>query len=150
MADENQLYPVFDITGFEDEESAAAEQDFKPAPLFDYEKGDFVRDGENRVVMVDGREAYKNWVRKVISTQVGSCLSYPDFGIDYEGAMQLETPEAVQSELEMTITEALTANPCTERVYDFGFEWDADFVTVSFTVQPKNWAAFDIEQNIVT
>ena len=149
MAEGNQLYPVFDIPGSEEEIAQAAEQDFKPAPLFDFEKGDFVRDGANRVVMVDGREAYKNWVRKTICTQIGSKLSYPGFGIDYEGAMQLDSHEAVVSELERTITEALTANPCTERVYDFEFEWDADIVNVSFTVQPKNWAAFDIEQKVV-
>ena len=148
MAD-NQLYPVFNVPVADVIESQDAEQEFKPAPLFDYEKGDFVRDGANRVVMVDGREAFKNWVLKTISTQRGSCLAYPDIGIDYEGALLAPTHEAVQSALERTISEALLSDPHTDRVYDFEFKWQADSITVSFTVQPKSWAAFNIEQTIV-
>lgn len=144
-----QLYPVFEIPSADIAASQDAERDFKPAPLFDYETGDFVRDGANRIVMVDGREAFKSWVRKTLKTQVGACLAYLENGIDIEGAMREPTHAAVQSALERTITEALLANPCTERVYDFGFEWIADTVKVRFTVQPKSWAAFDIEQNIV-
>ena len=149
MADTNQLYPVFDVPFADAIESQDAEQEFKPAPLFDYDKGDFVRDGANRVVMVDGREAFKNWVLKTISTQRGSCLAYPDIGIDYEGALLAPTHEAVQSALERTISEALLSDPHTDRVYDFEFKWQADSITVSFTVQPKSWAAFNIEQTIV-
>ena len=45
--------------------------------------------------------------------------------------------------------EALLANPCTDRVYDFSFEWDGDALYTAFTVKPKNWAAFDIALNVV-
>lgn len=148
MAD-NQLYPVFDIPSSITTLTQEAEREFKPAPLFDYEKGDFVRDGANRIVMVDGRQAYMNWATKVLKTQVGSCLSYPEFGIDAEGAMQAPTHEAVESALERTISEALLSDPRTERIYDFDFEWDADIVLVSFAIKPRNWAAFDINMNVV-
>jgi hypothetical protein len=146
MAD--SLYPVFEIPSLvaEDDE---AERVFKPAPLFDFDTGDFVRDGANRVVMVDGRDAYIIWVLKALKTQQGACLAYMDAGIDYEDAMS-ETPrEAVQAAFERTITEALMRHPCTERVFDFEFEWDSDSLYMAFTVKPKAWAAFDVGMNVV-
>ena len=145
---ENGLYPVFDIPeDREDEEDV--EQRFLPTPLFDFERGDFVRDGSNRIVMVDGRDAFVLWVLKILSTQEGACLSYLEQGVDIEGCMAEENRAAIQNALERSITEALMVNPCTERVYDFSFVWDTDSVRVSFIVKPKAWAAFDAGMNVV-
>lgn len=150
MADNQSLYPVFEIPTMATETTSRdAQMEFRPAPLFDYEKGDFVRDGANHVIMVDGREAYMNWAQKVIMTQYGAALSYMTVGIDADGAMQAPTHAATESILERSITETLLANPCTERVYDFSFEWNADSMMVHFIIQPMAWAAFDIEQMIV-
>lgn len=141
------LYPVFEIPSL-DAVNNEAEQVFKPAPLFDFELGDFVRDGANRIVMVDGRDAYIVWVLKTLKTQQGACLSYADVGIDYEEALS-ETPrEAVQAAFERTITDALMAHPCTERVYDFEYAWETDSLYIAFTVKPKAWAAFDVGMNV--
>ena len=145
---DNKLYPVFDIPEG-DTHKEDVEQRFLPAPLFDFERGDFVRDGANRVIMVDGRDAFIIWVLKILSTQEGACLSYLEQGVDIEGSMAEENRAAVQSALERSITEALMVHPYTERVYDFNFEWDADSVRVSFIVKPKTWAAFDAQMNVV-
>lgn len=144
---EEQQYPVFEIPGADQEEIQRAE-DFKPSPLFDYEAGDFVRDGANRVVMVEGRDAYILWVLKVLKTQRGACLSYMDAGIDYEEAMAEPSHEAVQSAIERTITDALMSHPCTERIFDFEFVWDADALVVGFTIKPKDWASFDVDMSV--
>lgn len=146
---DTQLYPTFDIPSAGTVADSNEGMEFKPSPKFDYERGDFVRDGANRVIMVDGRDAFKIWVQKVLKTQITACLCYLSTGIDMEGALAAPTHEAVQSALERTITEALLANPCTERVYGFEFSWEADTIHVHFTVQPRAWAAFDIDQNIV-
>lgn len=145
---ESGLYPVFNIPE-DDVNEEDVEQRFLPTPLFDFEKGDFVRDGSNRVVMVDGRDAFILWVLKILSTQQGACLSYLEQGVDIEGCMAEENRAAVQSAMERSITESLMVHPCTERVYDFGFEWDTDSVRVSFIVKPKAWAAFDAQMNVV-
>ena len=142
------LYPVFEIpSAVPDDEDK--EQTFLPSPLFDYEKGDFVRNGANRIVMVDGQDAYILWVLKALKTQRGACLSYMDVGVDHESALAETSREAVQAAFERNISEALLANPCTDRVYDFSFEWDGDALYTAFTVKPKNWAAFDIALNVV-
>lgn len=141
------LYPVFDIPSVEQTEEDAG-QIFKPSPLFDFDTGDFVRDGANRVVMVEGRDAYILWVIKTLKTQQGACLSYMDAGIDYEAALQESNREAIQSAYERTITDALMCHPCTERIFDFEFEWETDTLSFSFTIKPRAWAAFDIALNI--
>ena len=142
------LYPVFAIPSTEPE-NEDVEQTFKPSPLFDYDKGDFVRDGANRIVMVDGRDAYILWVLKALKTQQGACLSYMGVGVDHEGALAEPSREAVQAAFERGISEALLTHPCTDRVYDFNFEWDSDTLYTAFTVKPKAWAAFDIAMNVV-
>lgn len=144
----NTLYPVFEIPSLRPI-STDEEQTYKPAPLFDFEAGDFVRDGANRVIMADGHEAYKTWVLKVLKTQTGSCLSYIDTGIDQEGALVEANREAVESAFERTISDALLRNISTERVYDFDFSWDVNVLDVSFRVKPKAWAAFDVQMNVV-
>ena len=144
-----RLYPTFDIPVSSGMSDRDVEQRFLPTPLFDFELGDFVRDGQNRVVMVDGRDGFILWVLKMMETQQGACLAYLDRGVDAEGAMAEDSRAATQSALERTITEAVLSHPCAERVYDFEYEWDADSVHVSFTVKPKAWAAFNAEMTIV-
>ena len=56
MAESQKLYPVFEIPAMQASDDTE-EQVFLPAPLFDFDTGDFVRDGANRVVMVNGRDA---------------------------------------------------------------------------------------------
>ncbi|MGI6689815.1 MAG: DUF2634 domain-containing protein [Christensenellales bacterium] len=147
MSEIIESYPVFEIPGANEEEVIEG-QEFKPCPLFDYEIGDFVRDGANRVVMVEGRDAYILWCLKVLKTQRGACLSYMDAGIDYEEALAEPAREAVQSALERTITDALMSHPCTDRIYDFEYIWDSDTLYTGFTIKPKEWASFDVDMSV--
>ena len=143
-----QLYPVFEIPTLSVSNTETG-RDFKPCPLFDFDLGDFVRDGANRVVMAEGRDAYILWVLKTLKTQRGACLSYMGAGIDSEAALAEMTREAVQSAFERTISDALLVHPCTERVYDFVYDWDSDTLYIKFTVKPRAWAAFDVSMNVV-
>ena len=141
------LYPTFEIPSL-DTEDENQQPTFKPSPLFDYDSGDFVRDGANRIVYVSGREAYILWCIKTLQTQAGGCLAYMDVGIDAEEVMQQPDRASAQSVLERTVTEALMANPCTERVYDFEFEWEADAVHVTFWIKAASYAAFKMDMSI--
>lgn len=143
------LYPVFPTPDLNEANDQSAHI-IKGGPLFDYEKGDFVLDGQNRVVMVDGRDYYTLWVLKTLSTQLAACDSYPDFGVDIEDAMEQPNRQAVQTALEREITEALLMNEATERVYNFQFEWEASELMVSFIVKPHNWDAYDVNMSIVS
>ena len=146
----NQLFPTFEVPAMWYEE-AEDEQSLKAGPLFDFDTGDFVRDGSNRVIMVEGRDEYILWVLKMLQTQRWGCEAYyDDTGVDAEGAVQEPSRKAVQSAFERTITEALIWHPCTERVYGFDFQWNADELVITFIVKPRNWDAFDVNMNVVS
>ena len=140
---QNELYPVFEIPTAA-LKSAAATEIYKPAPCFDFERGDFVRDGANRVVMVDGREAYREWVLKMLNTPHGACAAYPRLGLDYEGATAEVSIKAAQATFERVITECLLRHPMTQRVRDFQFASSGNELEISFTVQGKNQPAFPV------
>lgn len=142
------LYPVFSIPDL-DVSSAEQAKVLKAGPLFDFTTGDFVLDGQNRVVYVDGSDSYTLWVLKTLNTQYAACAAYPDYGIDAEEAMQQPDREAVQSALERTITEALSENPATERVSDFSFTWEGSDLNVRFVIKPYEWDALDINMKVV-
>jgi len=140
------LFPAFDIP---DEEPDDFEEAFvyKPAPLFDFTTGDFVRDGANRVVMVEGREAYKNWVEKMLFTPYGTCKAYPALGVDSEGAMAEIDRAGVEATFERVITEALIIHPMTERVREFEFTWDVDALHMRFEVQGRDMPSMTFRLN---
>jgi len=148
MEEQQRLYPVFDIPDI-DESEVEQQPVMKAVPLFDYEAGDFVLDGQNRVVYVDGRDGYILWVLKTLNTQLGACDSYLGYGVDFEDAMQQPDRETVQATLERYITEALMINPATESVDDFNFTWEASTLYCTFIVKPYNLEAFDINMNLV-
>lgn len=149
MEDGQNLYPVFAIPAVQPSDEAD-EQVFLPSPLFDFDTGDFVRDGANRIVMVNGRDAFVLWVLKTLQTQTGACQSYYDFGIDVESCLMEPTREAVQASLERTISEALLSNPHVDRVYNFEYVWEGSALNVSFIVKPKSWEAFDVNMTVST
>lgn len=143
------LFPTFSIPEVTIKETDDAKV-FKPSPLFDFDAGDFVRDGANRVIYCEGRDGYVIWVLKMLKTQVGSCLSYLYAGIDMEGSLQEPTREAVQAAFERTITECIMAHPSTDRVYGFEFEWEPDALHINFLVKPFMWPSFDASMNIIS
>ena len=144
--EEDGLYPGVDIPTVTPWEGTE-EEGYKPAPMFDYEKGDFVCDGNNRVIMEDGLKAYQSWVYKVLNTQLGGCVAYMDIGVDFEEALAESTPSAAEAALERTLTEALLDHPMTQRVRDFEFKWSGDQLLVQFAVQGKDLPAFNVTYN---
>ena len=78
-----QLFPVFDLPEIPDDPEY--EERYRPSVAFDFEKGDFVRDGSNKMVRADGREAYMQWCWKVVQTEREAFLAYSDeIGTEFE------------------------------------------------------------------
>lgn len=73
---ENQLFPVFDLPEIPD--NPEYDERYYPSVYFDFETGDFLRDGAGRMITSAGREAYMQWCLKVASTERLSCLAYSD------------------------------------------------------------------------
>lgn len=134
------LFPVIEVP----EIAIPGQSVNRPYPSsvsFDFEKGDFVRDGAYRMTHSSGFETYMQWCRKVCLTERDRFLSYStDIGIESESSLSQADRAAVESALERTITEALMVNVHTEYVRNFIFKWGADTLEVEFTVKAKQWA----------
>ncbi|MDG0874405.1 DUF2634 domain-containing protein [Paenibacillus thiaminolyticus] len=130
------LFPAFSMPSLVENENPNDVQ-YPASPLFDFATGDFVIDGAGRFVMADGHSAWAQWCQKAVLTERFACLAYSsDYGSEIRNAIRQPTRAAVRSELERTITETLLADPRTQMVTDFEYEFEGDSVTVSFTAVP--------------
>lgn len=126
-------------------ESNLYDTDYHYSVVWDYDKGDFVRDGNNNMVKADGYEAYRTWCIKTVLTERYKCMAYPnEIGAELDTALQQENNEAVEAMLRRTITDAIMVNPRTEDVRNFEFSWDGDEIRVTFLVVPTLRAPFTI------
>lgn len=134
-----QLFPVVEVPEFI-EESMAYDTQYKRSVRWDFAKGDFVRDGANRMVEADGRTAFATWCYKIAQTERFRCMAYPNsIGTEMERAMADSDEKTVESMVQRTITEAMMVNPRTEWVREFVFTWNGDDMTCSFSVKGIDW-----------
>lgn len=133
------LFPVVQVPEFMSE-NAGYDTEYRRSARWDPAAGDFVRDGANRMVECDGREAYSIWCFKTAQTERYRCLAYPDsIGVEMERALDNDDEKTVESMVQRTITEALMVNPRTEDVLDFEFSWDGDNMHCRFKVKGAGW-----------
>lgn len=133
------LFPVVGVPEFTPENTGYDTQ-YRGSVRWDPSKGDFVRDGANRLVECDGREAFAVWCFKIAQTERYRCLAYPDsIGTEMERAMDNDDEKTVESMVQRTITEALMVNPRTEDVWDFDFFWNGDNMHCNFKVKGTGW-----------
>ena len=138
------MFPVIDPPEpLEDE--GLFDSRYHPSIRWDEKLGDFARDGANKLVLCDGKEAYRTWCMKIVTTERYTCLAYDDsIGTEMEDALKEANISAVESALERTITEALLVNPRTEYVRDFYFEFEGDELWCSFVVKGIDWEEFPV------
>lgn len=115
---------------------------------FDFETGDFKRDGKNSLMDSDGIESWKSWCITCLQTERYAHLACPsDFGIDTAAAMRATSMAEAESILTREITEALLADPYgrTKYVEDITYEWTApDTVMISATIHGIEDVSIDI------
>lgn len=133
------LFPVVETPEFLSE-NAEYDTEYRRSVRWDPESGDFVRDGANRMIECDGREAFAIWCFKIAQTERYRCMAYPDsIGTEMERAMDNDEEDIVESMVQRTVTDALMVNPRTEYVRDFVFEWNGDNMSCSFKVKGIEW-----------
>lgn len=108
---------------------------YRNGVAFDYERGDFKRDGRNRIMDCNGIESWKSWCINCLATERYKHLAYPtDFGIELDLIFGAESREEAESILTRQITEAILADPYQRTAYieSLEFNWTkADTVEVS-------------------
>lgn len=146
------LFPVFDVPS-EIEEETNQDSEYAPAPLWDFEAGDFVMDAAHRTLYGSGYDSWVLWCTKTIMTQRWAHLAYSDNeGIESAEAFAEPDREAVESSFERTITEALLADPMgrTLSVRNFEYEWEADSLWISCEVTGRDGSTADIKAKLNT
>jgi len=120
------LFPVFNVPAALAEDTPTIQR-YNPAPLWDYERGDFVLDGAKKLLYGSGHDAWVLWCLKSVLTQRWAHLGYgSNAGIEAEQAFRETNQRAAESVFERTITEALLADPMgrTTQVRNFQFRWE--------------------------
>ncbi|MCD8011657.1 MAG: DUF2634 domain-containing protein [Lachnospiraceae bacterium] len=140
MAD--QLFQVFELPDIPDDEQY--DERYRSSVSFDFEKGDFVRDGANRMVVAEGKDVFLQWCLKTVATERDAFLAYStDIGTEFEELRDVPDRESRESEIERMITEALLVHPACEYVRNFEFEHEGDETWVTFTVKGYPWEEDD-------
>lgn len=135
---EKQLYPVFDVPEITAQTTPEKEH-YRPSVYFDFETGDFLRDGANRMMEASGKEAYMQWCMKVIATERDAFLAYSTrIGTEMEYAAAQPDHASVEASVERTVIEALMVNPKTEYVRDFVFSWEGTSLFGTFKVKARD------------
>lgn len=135
---EKQLFPVFDVPEIATPAQPEREH-YRPSVYFDFAKGDFSRDGANRMIEASGKEAYMQWCFKVVATERSTRLAYSNrIGTEMEYAAAQPDHESVEASVERTIIEALMVNPKTEYVREFEFSWSGTSLFADFTVKGRD------------
>lgn len=154
MALVDNLFPVGYEMQVADAEDVAdtAVIGYRPRVSFDFDTGDFVRDGRRRLQNAGGVESWEGWCRACLLTERYEHLAYStDFGIETRAAFAAETREKAEALLERQITEALQADPYgrTEYVEDIVFVWDTpDSVQVTVTVRGIDNVLIDVTADL--
>lgn len=144
------LFPVFDVPSdvvSNDDNTIEQNGEYAPGPLWDVEKGDFVLDGAYRTIYGPGYDSWVLWCTKTILTQRWAHLAYSAaYGVESEEAFAESDREAVESSFEVSITEALLADPLgrTVAVQDFDFSWVGDALSVTCEVVGRDGSTADI------
>ena len=150
MAD---LFPVFDVPATLADVTEETEEGGKyiPGPMWDFAKGDFIRDGANRTIYGPGYDSWVLWCTKTIMTQRWAHLAYSNaYGVESDEAFAEDDRDAVEASFELSITEALLADPYgrTSSVQDFEFSWVGDELSISCTVVGTDGNTADIQAKI--
>lgn len=130
------LFPVFDVPSILADDTQLKKK-YRPAPLFDFERGEFIMNGARQPMYGSGYDAWVLWCTKTILTQRWAYYGYSDnIGIEADEAYKEPDRKAQESAFERTITEALLADPMgrTRLVRDFQFKWYGDSLNISCVV----------------
>jgi hypothetical protein len=142
--EEENLFPE-DIDEEEESEDTAVDDDeedgavgYKPAPLFDYDTGDFTINGNGQILTADETTAMTQWCQNILMTDRYNHEAYSDdIGIDYSEVFGAENRQEAETILETEICEALPCDPYgrVQYVQNVEFEWiDADSLNVTVTI----------------
>jgi hypothetical protein len=118
---------------------------YRPAPMFDFARGDFVRDGTGRIVTANGHVAWaQRQIKRVLTRRRSSPLYRPDFGtaldLDIQGASRSLREAAIIAD----VRSQLEADPATLSATQFAFLYTDRRVFVNMHLRPTEGSPVDV------
>ncbi|CCL06448.1 conserved hypothetical protein [Clostridioides difficile CD002] len=128
------------------------ELDLKGSFLFDFIKGEFVKNADRTLKKCDKMQAYKQWCQKAILTPRYKRSAYSSvYGSEIKDLIASNLSQSAK-ELEITrlIKETLLVHPYTKEVNNFTFNWleNSRLVNYEFDVLTKDDENIVIDGNI--
>lgn len=127
------LFPTKSLDSIDETIANSNNVQFKGSYGFDFEKGEFIKNTDGTIKIVDESEAYFQWCQKAMSTNRYKYSAYSNkFGKDLIG--DNIDQKAMELEIIRTTTECLMAHPMTSKVSNFNFEWGNGEVYFTYIV----------------
>lgn len=147
------LFPVDAEFEHVDIETLALEpEDFQGSYVFDFERGDFVKGPDGKIMKANRYEAYIQWCQKALTTERYKHISYSDaYGQEYYTLIGSGlSKDAIELEVERMTKEALFVHPYTSDIDSFEFSWsqNQDELYFNFEVKTIEDENFIIEHTI--
>lgn len=142
------LFPVWAMPGpVAAQVGQTATIQYPPDYLFDFERGEFVKDGAGRPVKCDGYTAWAQWITLANLTQRGRFMGVPNwFGVDFDGAMRKPGQGAYQAYIAREHADASRPHRGTGQCQNFQFRSEqGDESHYSFEVHPARGTAIRID-----
>lgn len=145
------LFP--DNISFEDDGNIIESNNtyFEGSYLFDFEKGEFIKNPDGSIAKCNDLQAYIQWCNKAILTPRYKLAYSYLYGHDFEDLIGSGiSKKAIELEIQRMTSEALMVHPRTSEVNNFSFEWSSskEEVYYSFDVITIDEVNIQLNNNI--
>lgn len=118
--------------------------EFKGTYAFDFETGEFIRNADGSIKILNEFEAYVQWCQKAMLTSRYTYSAYSSkFGKDIIGSTL--DRKAIELEVERITQEALMVHPMTKTVDNFIFTWDSSELYYTYDVTSTKGQSANLE-----
>ncbi|HBJ2623618.1 UNVERIFIED_ORG: hypothetical protein B2H98_06815 [Clostridium botulinum] len=110
------------------------QQEFKGSYAINFETGEFIKNKDGTIKVLNEDEAYIQWCEKAMLTARYKYGAYSNrYGKDIIGS-DITDKKFIELEIKRITQEALMVHPLTKSVDSFSFEWKGSNVYYSFEV----------------
>ncbi len=122
----------------------------KGSYLFDFNKGEFVKNPDGTIKKCDKLMAYKQWCQMATNTDRSKYLYSDSFGEEfYQLTGTGYSQEAIELEVKRMTTEALMVHPFTKDVTSFSFTWQNNGeLYYTYTVITADETSFSLNNSV--
>lgn len=148
------LFPATGVVwGDEEDLSGAASEEvrFGRSWRFDFDAGDFVLTPSGKVAAAGPQEAWVQWCIKAVKTPRYRHVIYSrNYGSELEELVgQGDSRGVMESEITRMVTETLLADPRTDSVDQFTFDWNLEQCMFSCRVTSVQEEMFILESEVI-